>query len=42
MLEEGVTVCNSGNKPIGMESTNIYSKIDEIVTVDAVGISLRN
>ncbi|VDO34447.1 unnamed protein product, partial [Brugia timori] len=36
MLEQGVTVCSSGNKPIGMESANMYSKIAEVVTTDAV------
>ncbi|VDK77463.1 unnamed protein product [Litomosoides sigmodontis] len=35
MLEQDVTVCNSGNKPIGMGSTNMYPKIAEAVAVDA-------
>lgn len=42
MLEQDVTVvCSSGNKPIGMGSTNLYSKIAEAVAVDAVSISFK-
>uniref|UniRef100_A0A1I8EWM4 Zinc finger protein n=1 Tax=Wuchereria bancrofti TaxID=6293 RepID=A0A1I8EWM4_WUCBA len=39
MLEQGVTVCSSGNKPIGMESANMYSKIAEVVTTDATSLN---
>uniref|UniRef100_A0A0R3RHQ7 C2H2-type domain-containing protein n=1 Tax=Elaeophora elaphi TaxID=1147741 RepID=A0A0R3RHQ7_9BILA len=36
MLQQGVTVCSSGNKPIDMMgSTNMYSKIAEVVAADA-------
>ncbi|MCP9261572.1 hypothetical protein DINM_004924 [Dirofilaria immitis] len=40
MLEQGSMVCSSGNKPIGMESRNIYSKIGEIITPDAAKLIL--
>lgn len=41
MLEQGVTCC-SGNKPIDIESTNVYSKIAETVAADTVSVSLRS
>ncbi|CAG9534738.1 unnamed protein product [Cercopithifilaria johnstoni] len=39
MFEQGVTVCSSGNKPISMESANIYSKIAEVVAADATSLN---
>ncbi|KAL3994223.1 hypothetical protein ACH3XW_20865 [Acanthocheilonema viteae] len=39
MLEQGVKVCSSGNKPIGMGSTNVYSKIAEVVATDATSFN---
>ncbi|VDK61824.1 unnamed protein product [Onchocerca ochengi] len=39
MLRQSVTISSSGNKPTGIESMNICSKIAEVITADAASLN---